>query len=132
MLDTVKGWVGAFTGEPLSVDYMASAAPGTGLYPKGYQQLRRSVDILGNESVRYRCSFILKRTVAGLEDKTRAARWMLDFQNWVRTSTDAPQLGMDTLWRAENGKFEKVTQAGTGIYTVELVAEFTETTGGNL
>lgn len=125
MLDAVKGWIGEFVGQPLTVDWMDAATPGTGLYPKGLQPIRRSMDILGNESVRYRCRFTLRHVAADVRDKTRAAAWLLDFQNWV-CDHPGPRLGQDTRWYTENGRLEKVTKSCTAIYAVELVAEFTE------
>ena len=63
-------------------------------------------------------------------DQTDHALWLMDLQNWVRQSQDAPLLGEDTQWYAENGKCIQVTQAGTGIYTLELYGEFTKKING--
>ena len=129
MLQQVKTWLEAYLGE-LSVDYVDSGSPSTGLYPRGLRRLWQTRDILGNTTERYRCQFTIRRVVSGMGDKTVHALWLLDLQNWVRQSQDAPALGEDTQWYAENGKCIQVTQAGTGIYTLELYGEFTKKING--
>ena len=129
MLQQVKAWLEGHLGS-VTVDYVDSSAPSTGLYPRGLRRLWQTRDILGNATERYRCQFTIRRVVSGMEDKTEHALWLLDLQNWVRQSQDAPLLGEDTQWYAENGKCIQVTQAGTGIYTLELYGEFTKKING--
>lgn len=129
MLQQVKQWLEGYMGV-MSVDYVGSNAPGTGLYPKGIRLLSQKRDILGDIAQRCRCQFTIRRVVSGIADKTDHALWLLEFQNWVRRCQDAPQLGEDTQWYAENGKCTQTTQAGTGIYTVDLFCEFTKKING--
>lgn len=136
MLQTVKDWIAKFAwweGET-TVDYLDSAAPGTGLFPKGYREIQRTVDILGNVTVKYRYEFTVKRVAPCHKGQVDPAIWALDLHTWVYSQEVreiAPQLGENTHWRAENGRLEKNTQAGTCIYRVDLIAEFTERLGGN-
>lgn len=136
MLQTVKDWIAQFAwweGQT-TVDYVDSAAPGAGLFPKGYREIQRTMDILGNVTVKYRFDFTVKRVVASQGDKTAPALWALDLHTWVRSQEilgKAPQLGENTHWRVEKGRLEKNTQAGTSVYTVDLIAEFTQRQGEN-
>ena len=109
---------------------LTDAVPGsTGLFPKGLQELSRREDVLGNLAVRCRCSFLLRRCACPGED---SARWLLDLQNWVMEQERlglTPKFGDDPKTerlRAQEGKLKNSFQTGSGLYTVQLTAEFTK------
>ena len=123
-LKTYPGWEGT-----LAVDVTDYVPGGSGIYPKGLQELSRREDVLGGMKIRYSCTFTLKRAaVAGEEN----ARWLLCFQNWVAEQDMrglAPKFGDDPKserLRAFEGKLENHTQVGSSLYTVQLSAEFTK------
>ena len=125
MLDTVKNWIAGYCGGGITVDYVDSAAPSLGLFSKGCEQIQRTDDILGNSTGRFRWHFTLKRVVPGYGSQEEAARWAMDFQQWILGQTQYPQLGENTRWYAENGRLQSVSKAGTCLYTVALIGEFT-------
>lgn len=134
ILETVAGWVRSFplweAGNLLYIDYTDAAPGNTGLYPAGIEEISRRKDILGNVYSRCRCNFALYRV--GRSPKSGAdSAWLLAFQQWVLQQSRenlAPALGEDTQWKAEKGKLREHSQPGTGVYWVQLTAEYTEKT----
>ena len=133
-LEKVRQWVQTFPkweeGQLLYIDYTAAVPGNTGLYPMGMKVLGSQEDILGGVTVRCCYQFALYRVVSGQEDRDADAEWLLAFQEWVQqqsvlgyapTFGDVP--GQETI-RAEKGRLKEGSQAGTGIYCVELTAEF--------
>lgn len=131
ILETVRRWVMTFPGwEQLPLPRIdgLGAVPGDGgLFPKGLEQLGRMEDVLGN--VKRFCRYtVTLQMVRHAPDGADAAA-LLEFQNWVADQSEAglaPTLGEDTRWRAESGRLEGNKGVGTGVYTVNLMAEFTE------
>lgn len=112
----------------LYVDYTDAEPGNMGLFSGGLEELERKTDILGNVTVRNRCSFTLRRVSAGQQSNETDAVWLLDFQNWVQQQSVqglAPQPGQQTRWRAEKGRLRDASQTGTGVYTVNLSVEYT-------
>ncbi len=133
-LESVRQWVQTFPqweeGNLLYIDYTAAVPGNTGLFPLGLEEVGRTADILGGVTVRCRYRFSLYRVTTGQDDGTETAGWLLAFQNWVQEQSArglAPVFGDDpareTL-RAEKGRLKQAGQTGTGIYCVELIAEF--------
>ena len=134
LLERVRSWVQTFPdweeGQLLYIDYTGAAPGNTGLFPVGVEELERREDVLGNMAVSCRCRFMLYRVTTGQEDNAANARWLLRFQDWVRQQSAlhlAPTFGDEPAReriRAEKGKLKNASQVGTGIYAVELTAEF--------
>lgn len=131
MLEKVRCWLQTFPlwEGTLQLDY-AQAVPGnSGLYPKGLTELSRREDVLGNVKVRCSWAFQLRRAALPGEEN---ARWLMDFQSWVADQDRlglAPQFGDEPKserLRAFDGRLHDRTQAGSGLYTVMLTAEFTK------
>ena len=131
MLEKMKTWLQTF---PLweggiQVDYLEAEPGNTGLYPRGITELSRREDVLGNVKIRCRSTFLLRKRAVGTEEN---ARWLLEFQNWVMEQNRlglAPQFGdepkTERLWAGE-GRLESHAQAGSSLYTLQLLAEFTK------
>ena len=103
-------------------DFLPAEPGNAGLYQKGLQELSRREDLLGNVTAICRYRFLLRLMVQDL------GSWLPDFQNWVQQQSLqglAPRFGdgQESL-RAINGHLKEVSQPGTGVYEVELVAEF--------
>jgi len=131
MLETMKTWLHTFplwSGD-IQVDYLDTQPGNTGLYPRGITQIARREDVLGNLKVRCRSTFLLRRSaVAGADN----ALWLLKFQNWVMEQS---RLGLAPIFgdepkterlQAAEGRLDSHSQVGTGLYTVQLQAEFTK------
>ena len=131
MLNKMKLWLASFPGweEQLSIDYADGVPGNSGLYPRGITEISRREDVLGNVAVRCACVFTLRRSACPGEE---SARWLLDLQNWVMEQERlglAPKFGDDPKTeriRAYEGKLDKSFQTGTGLYTLQLRAEFTK------
>lgn len=123
-IDWVKGYPGWGT-ELLQVDCTKPQPGNAGLFSKGLEELSRREDVLGNTAVRYRWTVELIRVT--VRDHETAAKWMVDFQNWVNAQS-APGFGDEPnreRVRAEKGKLTDAVSTGTLTYTVTLIAEFT-------
>lgn len=133
MLDRIRDWLLGYPGwEPGVTVFMDTldSVPGCGgLYPQGTEEVARRTDVLGNVRIRCRLRCMVYRVVSQGEDFAPAARWMADFSQWVRQQAGAglaPRLGSgEEEWiQARNGRLVRRPQAGTGIYGVEIVAEY--------
>ena len=122
MLNSIQNWLSGYLGQ-VQVDYLDSPTGSLGLFPTGCRVVTESRDVLGNIRRKYRCSFILKRVVSAGVSHFDHAKWLMDFSAWVHGSA-APQLGENTRWYTQNGRLQKVTKAGSAIYSVELMAEY--------
>lgn len=133
-LEKVRQWVQTFPqweeGNLLYIDFTGAMPGNAGLFPAGLEEVSRTEDVLGNVTVQCRYQFSLYRVVTGQEDNTVNAHWMMDFQNWVREQSVlhlAPTFGdipARERIRAEKGKLKDSSQVGTGVYVVQLTAEF--------
>ena len=119
-------------GNLLFVDYTDGVPGNAGLFPQGLEELRRREDLLGNLYVDYRLHFALYRVAERQEDGAKNARWLLDFQNWLGEQSRlglAPRFGDVPLreqLRAEKGCLTRERPGRTGLYAVELTADFTK------
>ena len=135
ILEEVKAWLGGFSGfdgNPIQIDRLGAAPMDVGLFPKGLELLGTAEDVLGVRKAFLRSTFTLCWVcpVSGITDAARA----LALQSWVAEQSRAglaPALGADTRWRAENGRLDGSKGPGTGVYTVQLTAEFTQILAGN-
>lgn len=133
-LEKLRQWVMSFPRwedeSLLYIDYTGAVPGNVGLYPAGLEEVSRTEDVLGNVTVLCRYRFSLYRVSSGQEDGTINALWLMDFQNWVRDQSLrglAPAFGDDPAKeqiRAEKGRLKNGSQTGTGVYCVELTAEF--------
>ena len=132
ILEKVRRWVQTFPKweEQLHIDYTGAVPGNAGLFPAGLEEIRRVEDVLGNVTVFCRCRFTLYRVTTGQTDNENNAQWLLAFQDWVQQQSAsglAPTFGDEPnreQIRAEKGKLKNASQTGTGIYAVELTAEF--------
>ena len=131
MLEKMETWLQTFPGWEgvVQIDY-ADATPGfCGMYPQGVKELSRREDVLGNMAVRCRVTFLLRRAACPGKD---SAKWLLDLQSWVVEQSRlglAPKFGDDPKSErllAQEGKLDNSFQTGSGLYTVQLTAEFTK------
>lgn len=133
-LEKLRQWVQTFPqweeGNLLYCDYTGAVPGNTGLFPLGMEELYRKTDILGNTTARCRYRFSLYRVTTGQEDNAVNAAWLMAFQRWVQSQSAqglAPAFGDEPAReriRAEKGRLKETSQTGTGLYTVELIAEF--------
>ena len=132
ILEKVAAWLESFPlwdGEKLTIDSIGPAPGSLGLFPMGVEEISRREDVLGNVAVRCACVFTLRRSACPGEDN---ARWLLDLQNWVMEQDRlglAPKFGDDPKTeriRAYEGKLDRSFQTGSGLYTLQLRAEFTK------
>jgi len=128
-LQTYPQWAQA---GPLLVDYTHAVPGNAGLFPRGLELLRRREDITGNVVTENRYHFALYRVCTGQQDSPVTAQWLLDFQNWVQSQSEAgmaPHFGdvpEREYIRAEAGKLYRANQTGTAMYVVRLSADFTK------
>ena len=131
-LDKLRQWLMTYPGwdGELQVDFVDPEPGNAGLFPEGLEETEHKEDILGNLQIFCRYRFVLYRQMAGQQDGTHNAQWLLAFQNWVQQQSAeglAPQFG-DVPERerlqARSGALKKADQVGTGTYTVTLIAEF--------
>lgn len=124
-LETWSGWQGA-----LQVDYTQEAPVACGLFPLGVEERFRRRDVTGTVTVGCRCRFLLCRVCPGQAAGQANAQWLLELQSWVREQSSlglAPVFGDDPeqeQLRAEQGRLKDADQTGTGVYTVQLTAEY--------
>jgi len=124
-LKTYPGWEGT-----LAVDVTDYVPGGSGIYPKGLQELSRREDVLGNLEIRYRWSFTLHRVAAKKPQDN--ARWLMALQQWVALQSlqgKTPVFGdnaKDEILRACEGALVSRKQGGSTEYTVLLTADFTK------
>ena len=130
ILETVGQWLTGFPrwGEAgLTLDCVSCDPENGALLPKGFELLSSTEDVLGNRALRLRCTFRLQRV--GFDPDGTDAALVLALQQWVYdqcAAGSAPKLGENTRWRAEKGQLATDLGAGTGVYTVQLIAEFTK------
>ena len=131
-LDLLTVWLRTFPlwEADIQVD-LTDAVPGsTGLFPKGLQELSRREDVLGNLTVCYRWSFLLRRSAAGNGEEN--ARWLMELQKWAAQQSRlglAPRFGdipQQERLRICEGSLVSRQQVGTGSYTALLTADFTK------
>ncbi len=135
-LEKLRQWLRAYpgweTGAALHTDHIDGLPGSYGLYPVGLEVLSRKEDLMGNVTARCRYTYNLLRCTAGQQDSPQEAEWLMAFQAWVLSQSAAglaPRFGdvpAEEKLRAEKGKRKEASQAGTGTYTVNLVAEFTK------
>lgn len=133
-LEKVRQWVQTFpkweAGSLLYIDHTAAVPGNTGLYPMGMEVVQTHEDILGGITARCRYRFSLYRVTASQEDREEDALWLMEFQAWVQQQSLmglAPTFGDEPAReqiRAEKGRLKEGSQTGTGVYAVELIAEF--------
>ena len=131
-LELIRQWVRSYPeweeGEELHIDYTEAVPCNGGLFPIGLEEVSRREDLLGNVTVQCRYRFNLYRVTAGQGPEN--AQWLMRFQQWVQQQSAAglaPRFGdvPQKEWiRAEKGKLQESSQAGTGMYAVTLTAEF--------
>ena len=134
VIERVRQWVQTFpqweAGQLLYIDYTGAVPGNAGLFPLGLEERDRKEDVLGNVTVSCRYQFALYRVASGQEDNAANAAWLLEFQDWVRQQSIqglAPTFGDEPAReriRAEKGRLKDGSQTGTGIYAVQLTAEF--------
>lgn len=131
-IEKVRQWVQTFPrwDEDLHVDYTAAVPGNAGLFSLGLEEVSRQADILGNITAQCRYRFSLYRVATGQQDNTENAAWLMEFQSWVQSQSArglAPTFGdvpsRETI-RAEKGRLKEGSQTGTGVYSVDLIAEF--------
>ena len=110
--------------QPLEVDIREAKPDSCGLFPLGVQVVARREDVLGDQVLRLRQSFLLRRCAFGGES---AASWLLQLKNWLLCP---PIEELSThfgsrlrLW-AEAGHLTNAKQPGTGIYEVKIHIEY--------
>ena len=133
-LEKVRQWVQTFPkweeGNLLYIDYTGAVPGNAGLFPVGLEEVSRTEDVLGNVAVHCRYQFSLYRVTTGQEDNTANAQWLMAFQDWVREQSVqrlAPAFGDEPSReriRAEKGRLKDGSQTGTGVYAVQITAEF--------
>lgn len=124
-LEMVARWVKSYPGwgtADLAVDNTAPTPGSCGLFPLGEEEISRQADVVGNTRVRYRRNFALRRVAVRGEN---AARWMMDFGHWARTS-DPPALGDQTVARATRGRLLTSVVTGIATYDITISLEYTE------
>lgn len=110
--------------QPLLVDGRQEKPAGCGLFPLGQQVIARREDVLGNQRLRLRQSYLLRRCAFSGES---AAQWLLQLQNWLLclpAEELTPLFGRRLRLWAEAGRLTNAKQPGTGIYEVKIHMEY--------
>ena len=130
-LETLQAWLKTFPlwDGSLSIDVTDAVPGGMGLFPKGLQELSRREDVLGNLTIRYRWSFVLRRNQAAqLQDN---AQWLMQLQKWAANQCRqglAPRFGdapRQEQLRISEGTLVQRNEGGSG-YTALLTVDFTK------
>ena len=124
-LEKVAAWVKSYPlwgSTELAIDNTAPNPGSCGLFPLGEEELSRQEDVLGNQRIRYRRTFALRRVAQRGEV---AARWMLAFGRWARTATP-PALGEKTVAKATRGRLLTSVATGIATYDITISLEYTE------
>ena len=135
MLEKLKQWLQTFPEweDSICIDYVDARPGSLGMYPKGFKEISRREDVLGNLQIRYRFDVLLRRTARKSEEN---ARWLLEFETWIMEQDRlglAPRFGDEPKTeriRISEGQLHSLAQAGSALYTVKLWAEFTKTYRG--
>ena len=131
MLEKIVKWLQSFPGweDSIRIDCVDARPGSAGLYPKGFREISRREDVLGNLQVSFRFDVLLRKNAESSEEN---AKWLLEFQNWVAEQDRlglAPKFGDDPKReriRASEGQLLSLSQVGSALYTVKLWAEFTK------
>ena len=128
-MDQIIKWLQTFPQwhDTLYVDHIEPHPGCSGLYPKGDQLLKRQSDILGNDRLQLRTTYELRRVTPRGSDNLMYAQWLQQLQQWVweqSRSGMAPSLGENTQWVAQKGRLSQSNMTGSGVYTLELVAQY--------
>lgn len=132
MRDFVESYPKWDQGCLMYIDYLEDAPGISGLYPVGREEVARRGDVLGNVYVDCKLRFGLYRVTHSDEDSGKYAAWLLEFQEWVERQSAlglTPKFGDVPLReriRAEKGRLTRDRGGRTGLYVVELTAEFTK------
>ena len=133
ILEKVRQWVKGFPqweeGNLLYIDFTDGVPGSSGLHPGGLEVVSAKADVLGGVKMTCRYHFSLYR-VGNADGDGADARWLAAFQAWVLEQTAlglAPRFGDDPGAErifAEKGQLKLAADAGTGLYTVKLTAQF--------
>lgn len=128
-MEQIINWLQTFPKwkDTLYIDHIEPQAGCSGLFPKGEQLLKRKTDILGNERLQLRSSYELRRVTHRGTDNLMYAQWLQQLQQWIleqSRSGKAPSLGENTQWVAQNGRLSQSNMTGSGVYTLELTAQY--------
>ena len=136
VLEMLRQWLLTYPaweeGGLMYIDFTDGLPGSAGLYPAGLEELSRVADVTGAITARNRYSFVLYRLTERQEDNEANARWLLEFQQWVQQQSAAglaPVFGDEPARErlyAQKGRLQETNDAGTGIYAVNLIAEFTK------
>ena len=132
MRDFVESYPKWDQGCLMYIDYMDGIPGTTGLYPGGWEETARRGDVLGNIYVDRKMRFAIYRVTHRDDNAGKFAAWLLEFQEWVEKQSAlglAPKFGDVPLRErvyAEKGRLTNDRGSCTGIYAVEMVAEFTK------
>ena len=130
-LEKLQAWLKTF---PLwdgnvGIDVTDAVPGGMGLFPKGLQELSRREDVLGNLTIRYRWSFVLRcNQTAQMQDN---AYWLMELQKWAADQCrrgSAPKFGdvpRQEQLRISEGTLVHRNEGGSG-YTALLSVDFTK------
>jgi len=134
LLEKLKTWIAAYPGwqenVTLYVDYLGCVPGCAGVYPQGVEVLARREDVLGGVKERRRLRAMVYRVAGQEEDFARDAAWWEDFCGWVAAQSAAglaPRFGNTEdreFVQARGGRLVRMPSAGTGVYGVEIVAEY--------
>lgn len=125
VLEQMAAWIKSYPqwgDTELTIDNTAPKPGCCGLFPLGEEEIARQEDVLGNIRIRYRRTFALRRVAQRGEN---AARWMLTFGRWARTSTP-PALGERTVAKAARGRLLTSVATGIATYDITISLEYTE------
>ena len=120
----------------IGVDGAGPAPGGGGLFPAGVEVLQCRRDLLGGQTLRCRATFVL-RLVLPTDTAPRNARLVLRLAAWVQARSaagDTPRLGSadfaaETM-TAASGRLERAGVGGSNVYSLRLIAEYTEKYNG--
>ncbi len=130
-LEKMQSWLAEFpefSDKCIKADHLDPQPGSLGIYLQGMQEQNRKEDLLGNQKVACRYTFLLRLVLpaAGADNETL----LLRFQHWVQSRSVSRQVpGFSDLpeketVRAEKGRLEKTAQQGTAQYVVALTADF--------
>ena len=127
MIEEILNWLRQFPElAGLAAENLGTAVGCCGLFPQGEQVTGQYADLLGNETLSCRRSFLLRLRAV---PRTETALGLEALQQWVQDQSHIgalPQLGEDTRAETKNARLLSRDQTGTAVYELQLIFTYTK------
>lgn len=131
-LETIKKWIATYPGNDIfstfSVDFTDQIPANGGIFPSGLTEVSRKQYVDGSYMLENQYNFglyyVFEKSPGDDVGAEINADWLMDFQEWVQ-STTPPKFGDKTLRViAQNGTLYSAEAEGTATYMVQLSVNF--------